>query len=427
MSDRAIAQSSVFGSTKATPWQRAARHASFRLVGQLRHGCITLIEGDETVLFGNPDDDLQATVIVNSPEFYSRMVRGGAVGAGEAYMEGLWDTPDLYPVIRLIARNVAVFDHLENRWGRAANAGRWLLHGFRRNSIQGSRKNIHAHYDLGNDFLQRWLDPQMMYSSAIYPREDATLDEASIHKLWTVCRKLKLSTGDHLLEIGTGWGAMAIHAAQHFGCRVTTATISQEQFALARERVAVAGLSDRVEVVLCDYRELSGSYDKLVSIEMIEAVGDAYLDTFFSQCSNLLKPNGVMLLQAITCPDQVYEQGKHTIEFVKRHIFPGGQVPSVARMMDAVRRKTDLRLEHAEDFGRHYARTLLAWRDNFQREVEDIRAMGYPETFLRMWEYYLSYCAGGFTERQIGVCHLVLSKPDCRAVWGVGDSPALAE
>jgi cyclopropane-fatty-acyl-phospholipid synthase len=280
---------------------------------------------------------------------------------------------------------------------------------------------------LGNDFFQRWLDPQMMYSSAIYPREDATLDEASIHKLWTVCRKLKLSTGDHLLEIGTGWGAMAIHAAQHFGCRVTTATISQEQFALARERVAVAGLSDRVEVVLCDYRELSGSYDKLVSIEMIEAVGDAYLDTFFSQCSNLLKPNGVMLLQAITCPDQVYEQGKHTIEFVKRHIFPGGQVPSVARMMDAVRRKTDLRLEHAEDFGRHYARTLLAWRDNFQREVEDIRAMGYPETFLRMWEYYLSYCAGGFTERQIGVCHLVLSKPDCRAVWGVGDSPALAE
>ncbi len=408
-----------------TPWQRAALNTVIQLAQQLVHGHLTLIDQGERYEFGNADDTLRATVVVRHPSFYTRMLRGGAVGAGEAYMEGVWDTPDLYSVIRVLARNAAVFEHMEFSWGRTANVARRVLHFLRRNSVSGARQNIHAHYDLGNDFFRLWLDSRMMYSSAIYPRPDASLEEAAEHKLWTVCHKLQLKPEDHLLEIGTGWGGMAIHAAKHFGCRVTTTTISEEQYALAAERVRQAGLEDRISVVLQDYRTLEGQYDKLVSIEMIEAVGDDYLDTYFEKCSRLLKADGVMVLQAITTPDHAYHINKDSIDFVKRYIFPGGQVPSMARMMECVRKVTDLRLEHCEDFGRHYARTLLHWREGFHRQLEEVRRQGYPERFIRMWDYYLNYCAGGFAERRIGVAHLVLSKPGCALAWGAGQGACI--
>lgn len=421
MSDSLAPSAQLAASTTSiTPWQRAARQTAIGLVRRIESGHLTVIDPMERLEFGNAEDVLRAVVHVNSPEFYTRMVRGGAVGAAEAYMDGLWDSPDLYAVIRLLGRNATVFDHMEYQWGRAANVGRWLLHTLRRNTVSRAKQNIHAHYDLGNEFFRLWLDSRMMYSSAIYPRPEATLEEASEHKLWTVCRKLQLRPQDHLLEIGSGWGAMAIHAAKHFGCRVTTATISEEQFALARQRVAEAGLEGQVEVVLRDYRLLEGKHDKLVSIEMIEAVGDNYLEQFFATCSRLLKPDGVMVLQAITSPDKDYAINKHSIDFVKHYIFPGGQAPSMARMLECAGKATDLRLEHCEDFGRHYARTLLDWRDAFRHRLEEVREQGYPERFIRMWDYYLNYCAGGFAERRIAVSHLVFSKPACQLAWGVG-------
>lgn len=399
------------------PW---SQRAVLSLAGQLRHGCLELVDGEFRGIFGNPHDTLRAVVTVRNPAFYTSLLRGGAVGASEAYMDGYWETDDLFAVIRILARNEAVFDELELGWGRAANWARRALHWLRRNTISGSRRNIHAHYDLGNEFFRLWLDPLMMYSSAIYPRQDSTLDEAAVHKLDVICDRLQLSPGDHLLEIGTGWGALAIHAAQRHGCRVTTTTISREQHALACARVREAGLEGRVEVLLKDYRELQGSFDKLVSVEMIEAVGDQYLETYFRHCSSLLKPEGAMLLQVITSPDHRYDVNKNTIDFVKRYIFPGGQAPSLARIMECVRRETNLRLELADDFGRHYARTLLDWRLRFRGQLDRVREQGYDERFIRMWDFYLSYCAGGFAERRIGVSHLVFSKPLCRLAWGEG-------
>ncbi len=406
---------------------RTARDTVLGLGNAMLHGSLTLVDGEHCHTFGDATTPLRATITVHSPSFYRRLIRGGAVGAAEAYMDGIWEADDLYNVIRILGRNESVFDQLEFRFGRWASLMRLALHALRRNTIGGSRKNIHAHYDLGNAFFQLWLDPEMMYSSAIYPSPKATLQEASVNKLRIVCEKLQLQPGDHLLEIGTGWGAMAVYAAKHYGCRVTSATISKEQHARAVQRVKDAGLEDRVSIVLRDYRELDGQYDKLVSIEMIEAVGDDFLDAFFGKCSSLLKPDGAMLLQAITSPDNRYDINKNSIDFVKRYIFPGGQAPSMARMLESMRKATDLRLEHAEDFGRHYARTLLDWRDQFLGRLSEVRDLGYDERFIRMWAYYLNYCAGGFAERRIGVSHLVFSKPRCQRAWGVGESPAFDE
>lgn len=429
MSDSMISSNVLEGTgrTRATWLDRTARDTVLQLGHAMRYGFLTLEDGLQRHTFGDSADPLRATITVHSPTFYRRLVRGGAVGAAEAYMDGLWEADDLYSVIRILGRNESVFDQLEFRFGRWANLMRLALHAWRRNTVGGSRKNIHAHYDLGNAFFQLWLDPEMMYSSAIYPGPTATLQEASINKLRIVGEKLQLQPGDHLLEIGTGWGAMAIYAARHFGCRVTSATISKEQHARAVHRVKEAGLEDRVEIVLRDYRELDGQYDKLVSIEMIEAVGDDFLDTFFGKCSSLLKPDGAMLLQAITSPDNRYDINKNSIDFVKRYIFPGGQAPSMARMLESMRKATDLRLEHAEDFGRHYARTLIDWRDQFRARLDEVRDLGYDERFIKMWDYYLNYCAGGFAERRIGVSHLVFSKPCCQRAWGVGASRAFDE
>jgi cyclopropane-fatty-acyl-phospholipid synthase len=333
-------------------------------------------------------------------------------------MLGYWDADDLTSVIRVLLANRAVLDSLETGVARIAAPVQKALHWLNRNTRSGSRRNIAAHYDLGNEFFALWLDPTLMYSSAVFERADMSLEEASTAKLERICRKLALGAADNVLEIGTGWGGFALHAARNHGCRITTVTISREQYELARERVAAAGLSDRVTVLLLDYRdldaELHGRFDKLVSIEMIEAVGHEFLGAFFAKCSEMLAPHGAMLLQAITIADQRYEQARRSVDFIQRYIFPGSCLTSVTSMSAALTRHTDLRVFDLEDIGPHYATTLARWRDAFIAKRAQIRALGYGEEFLRMWEYYFCYCEAGFIERAIGDVQLLLVKPECR-------------
>ncbi len=288
-------------------------------------------------------------------------------------------------------------------------------HALQRNTRSGSRRNIAAHYDLGNDFFRLFLSADLMYSSALFADEHEDLDSASTRKLDAICRKLDLRPGDRVVEIGTGWGGFAVHAARHYGCHVTTTTISREQYALAAERIAAAGLGDRVGLLLQDYRDLRGQYDKLVSIEMIEAIGHQYLDTYFATLGRLLAPGGLALVQAITIEDHRYAQALRAVDFIKRHIFPGSFIPSVSAMLGAMARGSDLGLVQQQDFGHSYALTLKAWRERFLARLAEVRALGYDERFIRMWEFYLAYCEGGFRERSIGVSHLVLAKPGWRA------------
>jgi cyclopropane-fatty-acyl-phospholipid synthase len=329
-------------------------------------------------------------------------------------MQGDWHCDDLTGLVRLMVVNRHLMNDVDSGWSALSAPLLKAAHWLNRNHKAGSRRNIAAHYDLGNGFFELFLDDTMAYSCGIFRSAQSSLREASIAKFDAACSKLGLAEGQHLLEIGTGWGGLAIHAARHYGCKVTTTTISREQYEFARERVRSFGLQDRITLLLEDYRELRGEYDALVSIEMIEAVGHQYLDTYFRSCSNLLKPTGAMLLQAITIRDQYYEQARRSVDFIKRFIFPGSCIPSVRAMMSSVARSTDLVLSHLEDIGPHYARTLRHWRERFLARQSAVRSLGYPESFLRMWEYYLCYCEGGFEERQLGDVQMLLTKPRSR-------------
>ncbi len=392
--------------------QRAVRE---RLMA-IQRGSLDISDGRTVDRYGTASSQhsLHETVRVHDPRFYSEMAFGGSIGAGEAYMQGYWSTDDLTAVMRIILQNRDVLDGMETGWARLTEPVRKMLHWAARNTRSGSRRNIQAHYDLGNDFFKLFLDPTMMYSSAIFEHEGMSLEAASIAKLDRICRKLDLKPEDHVMEIGTGWGGFALHAARHYGCHVTTTTISPSQHDVARERVAAAGLNERITLLQKDYRDLTGQYDRLVSIEMIEAVGHQYYDTFFRKCSELLKPEGAMLLQAITIADQRYEAAKKSVDFIQRYIFPGSCIPSVAAMTGAVARATDMRLTDLKDIGPDYAVTLRCWRKNFFANLEQVRALGYPESFIRMWEFYLCYCEAGFVERVIGDVQLLLVKPLAR-------------
>lgn len=395
---------------------RLARHAVLSQFRKIHHGEITLIENEERHTFGAQTEvcPLAVTMQVFDPRVYLDTALSGSVGAGEAYMSGLWSCDDLTALIRIFVRNREVLDDMEAGLARVTVPLRKFFHFLRRNSKEGSRHNIAAHYDLGNEFFALFLDETMTYSCGIFAHENSTLRDASIAKIDRICQKLQVSPNDHLLEIGTGWGAFAVHAAQQYGCHVTTTTVSQEQHAFAQQRVNTVGLSDRVTVLLQDYRDLKGQYDKLVSIEMIEAVGHAFYDTYFKRCSDLLKPNGMMLLQAIIITDHLYEQAKHSVDFIQRYIFPGSCIPSLATMHQSLARVTDLRLFHLEDITPHYAETLRYWRERFLANLSRVQALGYPEEFIRMWEFYLCYCEGGFRERVIGDVQMLLTKPLCR-------------
>ena len=396
---------------------RFARKLLFGRLKQLRHGKLTLIDGDETLTFGDATDfSVEATLTVHHPSFYGAAVFGGTVGAGESYMARSWTTDDLTAVIRIFLRNREVLDAMDSGLTRLVTVPlHKLFHALHKNTPAGSRANIAAHYDLGNDFYRLFLDETLTYSCGIFERPGSTLREASVAKYDRLCRKLGLRPDHHVLEIGTGWGGFAIHAALTYGCRVTTTTISQEQFDLASQRVAEAGLADRVELLLTDYRHLTGQFDRLVSIEMIEAVGHHFLETYFRCCSDRLKPDGMMALQAITILDQVYDRHIGEVDFIKRHIFPGSCIPSVAAMMRAIARATDLKLVHLEDITPHYATTLRLWRERFFANLDAVRALGFGDVFIRMWDFYLSYCEAGFAERYIGDVHMILAKPLCRA------------
>jgi cyclopropane-fatty-acyl-phospholipid synthase len=391
---------------------RAARAMLLRGLASLVEGELTLFERGHTLTFGQPSADrLAATICVHDPAFYRRVLAGGSIGAAESFMDGEWTTDDLTAVIRVMARNSSAAGGIETAARIIAQPLLKIAHALRRNSTTGSRRNIAAHYDLGNDFFALWLDPTMAYSSAVFEHPETTLHEAQLAKFDHLCRKLDLKPGDHLLEIGCGWGGLAIHAATNYGCRVTAATISREQFNLATERVRQAGLEGRVNVVLEDYRKLTGQYDKLVSVEMIEAVGHRYLPAFFAACSRLLKPNGLMALQAITIADRLYDRYLRSVDFIQRYIFPGGHLPAVSALTGAIKEGSDLRLVHLEDRPQDYARTLAAWSTNFFSAESKLRDLGLDDRFLRMWHFYLAYCEGGFREEQIGLAQIVLAKP----------------
>ena len=393
----------------------ARRAVESRLAG-LEHGALTLTDGDRVEHYGKSTArcPLSVNLRVRDPRFYSEIAFGGSIGAGEAYMQGYWSVDDLTALMRILLQNRGVLDGMEGGVARLTAPLQKALHWAARNTHTGSRRNIAAHYDLGNEFFRLFLDPTLMYSSAVFERADMSLEEASLAKLDRICCKLDLRPGDHVLEIGTGWGGFALHAAQHYGCRVTTTTISRQQHRLARERIDAADVGGRITLLLEDYRDLSGNYDKLVSIEMIEAVGHHYYDAYFRKCGELLKPEGMMLLQAITIADQRYDAARKSVDFIQRHIFPGSCIPSVTALSDAIARVTDMKLFHLEDIGPHYATTLRHWRENLFANIDQVRALGYPEEFIRMWEFYFCYCEGGFFERAIGDVQMLLVKPAAR-------------
>ena len=390
------------------------------LLGQfaaLRDGELHIVEWDgKRHRFGSrtPRLDVSVTLHIDHPQLYADAAFGGTVGAGEAYIRGLWHCDDLTGLVRIFVANREVMNGMDSRWALLSRPVLKAFHFFNRNSKVGSARNISAHYDLGNALYELMLDPTMAYSCGIFESEHATLEQASIAKFEAICRKLQLKPEDRVVEIGTGWGGLAIHAASKYGCHVTTTTISREQHDYAKEKIARAGLEDRITLLLEDYRDLKGRYDKAISIEMIEAVGANYLDTYLAKCSSLLAPHGAMLLQAITIQDQFYEQARKSVDYIQRFIFPGSFIPSVDAISRSLTRATDLKIFNLEDIGPHYARTLREWRRNFFEHLPKVRALGYPDSFVRLWEFYLCYCEGGYAERQLGDVQLLLTKPGCR-------------
>jgi cyclopropane-fatty-acyl-phospholipid synthase len=393
---------------------RHCRRAVFRTLEGLTRDCLTLVDSSTTRTFGVDGAGLAPVVRVRDDRFYRRLVAGGSLGAAESYIDGDWDCTALTDLIRLLVRNERTMDGLDGPLSRLTAAGARLKHVFRPNTKSGSRRNIHAHYDLGNEFFRLWLDDTMAYSSGVFRDRSDSLQQASMEKFDRACRKLDLRRGDRVVEIGSGWGGFAIHAAGGYGAKVTTTTISERQFEETKRRVAAAGLSNLVEPRLLDYRDLEGRFDKLVSIEMVEAVGHRFLDEYFRRCSELLEPDGTMVLQAIVMPEARHAAYLRSVDFIQRYIFPGGCLPSVSSMLGAVGRATDMRLVHVEDLAPHYAETLRRWNRRFHERLDDVQRLGYDERFIRLWRYYLSYCEALFEERHIGVVQMQFDKPECR-------------
>lgn len=394
---------------------RIAKKVVLALLGKLRDVGFTLVEKDgDSYFIGDKGASLQAHFIVNHPKVYKRILSGGSIAAGEAYIDGWWDSPDITNVIRVMARNLPIMDKLEARVGWLTRLGYQLTHRLRRNSAANARQNISSHYDLGNDLYSSFLDEKMLYSCGIYDSAQDDLACAQVNKMDRLCRQLKLQASDHLLEIGTGWGAMAVHAAKHYGCRVTTTTISKEQYAWAKSLIEREGLTDRVTLLLDDYRDLTGQYDKIVSVEMIEAVGKEYLTTYIKQCQALLKPEGLLAIQAITIADQRYDSYSRGVDFIQKHIFPGGFLPSITVLLNQMTRHSDMVIRDIKDIGLDYARTLSDWHQAFNLSVNTLAQYGYDQRFIRMWRYYFCYCEGGFLERSISTVQLIASRSGYR-------------
>lgn len=421
MTQLAASRSESRPRTLVQSWLRARVLRRFE---GLRSGAVAVREGDAESVLGNPHGPLGTVSFeVHDGAFWKAVALAGSLGAGESWIAGHWTCTEPARLVRLFVRDREVLDGVESGLARLTQPLARFAHWCNRNHRRNSRRNIAAHYDLGNDFFSLILDPTMTYSSAIFASEQVSLEQAQQAKLERLCSKLALGPADHVVEIGTGWGSMAMCAAERFGARVTTTTISRRQAQVARERIASAGLGDRIELLESDYRDLSGRYDKLVSVEMVEAVGHQYLEGYLDKCSSLLKPGGAMVLQAITLADQYYQAALRSVDYIQKHIFPGSFIPSVTALVDAATKATDLRLFHLENIGDHYAETLRRWRVALRERWNDALELGYPETLLRAYEWYFAYCEGGFAERHLGVCQMVFVKPGSRLA--VADLPAL--
>ncbi len=402
------------GRERAT--DRALRSAAFALLRRLRHGEIEIVERSERRRFGSvdPGEPLRATVTVHTPAFYRALLTGGSLGLAQSYIDGVWDVDDALTLTRIASRNMALVDRVRDTMAPVTVPVQRGLRWFDRNTRARSAENIHRHYDIGNEFFALMMDPTMQYSCGLYQRPDMTLHEAQVAKLDRACRWLGLTPDDHVLEIGVGWGGFAIHAARNYGCRVTAATISREQFDYVTREIAAAGLQDRITLVLQDYRDIRGTYDKVVHIEVIESMGAQYIERFLATCGRLLAPDGLMFVQAIVTQHNLYRHGRFGRGFAGDIIFPGGCLPSVTAILDGIGRSTDMRLLEAEDITAGYPPTLLAWRDNVDANLDRIVAMGFDDRFLRMWRLYLSYCAGAFMERRINDVQMLFAKPGFR-------------
>lgn len=401
--------------TRAPSWlDRAARRTLFAALARLRIGHLIIRDGNDATSFGSSTHHPFAEIRVLDPRFYRACLTRGTLGAAEAFLDHWWTCDQLTDLVRLLVLNREAMRSIDSGWSKATLPLRRAAEALRKNTHVGSRRNIAAHYDLSNDLFALMLDPSMMYSCALFERPSMTLEEAQHAKLNRLCKRLDLSSTDHLLEIGTGWGACAMHAAEHFGCRVTTTTISKAQASLARERIAARGLSNRINVIEVDYRDLTGSFDKIISIEMIEAVGHNFLDAYFASCNRLLKPDGLFALQAITIQDRDSEHALSQVDFIQKHIFPGSFIPSLGALQSSIARSSALRVIEIEDIGPHYVPTLQAWRANFLSRLDDVRRLGFDERFIRLWTFYLCYCEGAFAERHIGDAHILLAGPHYR-------------
>ena len=355
-------------------------------------------------------DGIKGRIHIHDNSVYRDFVKGGSIGAAEAFIEGKWSSPNLTNVIRIFAKAQQQTDSLEAKKSWLNKIKNTVSHWQNRNTQSGSKRNILAHYDLGNELYTRFLDPEMMYSSAIYPTEDSTLAEAQLHKLATICERLSLNESDHLLEIGTGWGGLAIYAAKEYGCHVTTTTISDAQYDYAKARIKAMGLEDKITLLKEDYRDLTGTFDKVVSIEMIEAVGYDFLPSFFQQCNDRLKSGGKLLIQSITIADQRFKYYKNNVDFIQRYIFPGGFLPSINVLNQHLTDHSELVVESIDDIGLDYAKTLADWRTKFLASWSTLTTFGYDDTFKRLWLYYFAYCEGAFLERSTSTVHLVARK-----------------
>ncbi|HBY87050.1 MAG TPA: SAM-dependent methyltransferase [Colwellia sp.] len=382
------------------------------IFSKLTYGQLEVVEGSIHSHYPEifSEQGIKGKIHIHDPSVYRDFVKGGSIGAAEAFIDGKWSSPNLTNVIRIFARAQQQTDSLEANKSWLNRLKNTISHWQNRNTQSGSKRNILAHYDLGNELYTRFLDPDMMYSSAIYPAENASLDEAQQHKLAAICQRLSLKENDHLLEIGTGWGGLAIYAVQHYGCRVTTTTISDAQHAYAQARIEKLGLTDKIILLKEDYRDLTGSFDKVVSIEMIEAVGFDFLPSFFKQCNDRLKVGGKLLIQSITIADQRFDYYKNNVDFIQRYIFPGGFLPSVNVLTQSITDHSELVVESLDDIGLDYAKTLAHWRENFLASWSELSHLGYDETFKRLWLYYFAYCEGAFLERSTSTVHLVARK-----------------
>ena len=396
---------------KISWFNKKCRHIVFKALNSIDNAQIEVHEGTNITVLGNKSAKLKGHICVHDLTLYKDFIRGGSVDVAQAYLDKKWTSNNLTQLVRVFARSQKTLDSVESNKGLLAKIKNKLLHLQNANTQNGSKKNILAHYDLGNDLYTRFLDPTMMYSCAIYDESNHTIDQAQINKLDIICKKLDLKIDDHLIEIGTGWGGLAIFATQNYGCKVTTTTISDEQYDYATEQVKQLGLEDRITLLKKDYRLLDGQFDKLVSIEMIEAVGHEFMTSFFDKCNSLLKPNGKMLIQAITIADQRYDAYRKNIDFIQKYIFPGGCLPSVSVMSEHIKHSTDMMIDKVDDIGLHYARTLNDWRVRFDNNWHEIQQYGFDETFQRLWHYYFAYCEGAFIERVISTHHIVARKP----------------